>query len=365
MKKIEDAISNSETISFDISDLSQPPAAPLKPPLQKDDTEIDIDFLPVTPKVQSSAAPASAADQQNLENNKPAHSTIEKSIIEEKRVQLPMVSPAPVPEKPKVSSAPVSEKPIVSPAPVPEKPIVSPARISEKPKQSPLQAPGEAKVAEEIPPALLSSKIAEKESPRQTKYDHKEFLHDADRDESDKPAAQPRRRPSAFPIIGIAVAIVFSVVISAVIALMIASSASKDISGGLGELEKKISEQNAKQDQRIDVLSKKVNIISEKPVPPPPQARPAAAASRAPKPVVKTTRQFAKSWHTRIKKKTKSAPSQEENSTNSPPEEEPSASSTPTESIPPVEQAPSASEASSTVPAATESGASSPPATEP
>jgi hypothetical protein len=290
---------DTDTVSFDISTLKPQSDAPGPAP-KKEAPESTIDFF-------------SVADS-----------------IKQPEVVKP-VAPTPIAPEPEI---------ILSQIPVPP-PVVRAAEPVKVQAENPVSG---------IPVA--------KEPPRLEKdVRHEDYIHDDDDDDTDHDV-RPSRKSAAFPVIGIAIAIVFSVVISAVIAMMVASSASKEVSGGLGELEKKVTEANAKQAQRIESLAQKINTIAEKPASVASQTK-AASPGRSVKPIApKPSKQVEKRSHAPKKKKGKSSTGPE-SSTSSSTGESPSA----TESSPPP--APEPAPAAETSPAPSEPATGAPDAPAP
>ncbi len=281
---------DSDTVSFDISSLKAQPAAKKEPVARKENPEATIDFFSVSDPIEPKIA---------IEPVAPLPKTPDPVKIE---VDFPVLSkPEPVKVKPEIPAAP-------KPEPV--------------------------KVKTEIPVAAPVQIVKDDAKPEKT-YDHKDYIQDDETDRTNRSG----RKASAFPVIGIAVAVVFSVVISAVIAMMVASNANKEV---LGELEKKVSEVNAKQDQRIESLTQKITTIADQPG----QSKTRAAASRSVKPAAaKSVKQAPKRTPPPKKKRSKSVSSNQESSGSSSPQESPPAaeSSPSTEPAPAVETPPPAS----------------------
>jgi hypothetical protein len=309
--------------------VDEPPEKPGNPELLAEPEPIDSDT--VSFDVSSLKARSEPAKEQEPKKETP------ETTIDFFSVSDPVVSAAPKPG---------TIEPIKAKTETP--------KVAQEPRQpEPVQAP-------KVPAAP-----AAKEPSLEKVNIHKDYIHDDDEDDTDIPVRSVRKA-SPFPIIGIAVAVVFSAVISAVIAMMFATDAKKEVSGGLGELEKKVTEANAKQDRRIESIIQKVNTISDKP--PSPQVKPASPGHSvkpsAPKPPPK---QPPKRGHSPKKKKGKSSPPSE-NATPPPDESSSAAPSSPassstTESSPPPETpaaeqpaAPSSNEGSSAAPAAEGSG---------
>ena len=257
---------------------------------------------------------------------------------------------------------PVSEqiKPMAAPQPRPLQPH-SPEPIKAKmeiPILPPLRQPEPIQAKREVPIPPPPPPIVKKESYSEKTNSHSDYIRDDDDDDDN--ARRSHRKTLPFSVIGITIAVVFSVVVSAVVAMMIASNTNKDISSGLGELEKKVSETNVKQDQKIDALSQKVKSIAEKPLIPQMQGKPAVPSHAAIKPIaMKSAKQVVKHRPAPRKKKGKSSA---ESVVPSSSEETSSSALTPSaqEASPSTESAPSASEPS-TPPPAPEPEASPPP----